>query len=358
MRILFVTNSLKRGGAERQLLNLIYCFNGDKDIEIALWVREQIIQFDPLPGELIIYSSKEIKSIQVIRSLRIAIKNFKPDVLHCMEGYVTTHAIIASLFTPALVINNSIRYGKKYSIFKMEKILGTFNIWFSKVTVANSRAGLRAYNLIESTRYRTIYNGIDYTKFEHVKERTLLPKSGTLHVGMLASFSAPKDYFTLVKVAIELINEGNNLECHLIGTGAEINVIKKLIPNELLHKFIFWGNQKNVEKILCSLDICVLLAKKGHSEGLSNAIMEYMASSKAIIATRTGGNTELISDGINGFLIPFGDYITLKKKLTYLIQNPQERTIMGFSGHDRIKSLSIEQMCDNWKKVYSELIAT
>jgi glycosyltransferase involved in cell wall biosynthesis len=354
MRILFVTNSLKRGGAERQLINLIYNLN--KDIEIALWVREKIIQFDPLPAELIVYSSEEKKSLSVIKSLRKAIKNFKPDILHCMEGYVTTHAIVASILTPAIVVNNSIRYGKRYSFFKMEKLLGRFNIWFSKLTVANSKAGLRAYNLKETYRFRVIYNGIDLAKFENLKEKTLLQKVGTTLIGMLASFSAPKDYVTFVKVAIDLIYDGNNIECHFIGYGKEINVVKKLIPDEIVHKFIFWGNQENVEKIICSFDICILLAKKGHSEGLSNAIMEYMASSKVVIATDTGGNSELISEGINGYLIPFEDSEHLKEKIQYLIRHRQERDKMGAAGKDIIKGFSIDKMCDNWKTVYSELI--
>ena len=78
--------------------------------------------------------------------------------------------------------------------------------------------------------------------------------------------------------------------------------LRNSVPGEFKDYFIFTGKLQQIESVISLFDIGVLLSTNG--EGLSNVIMEYMALEKAVIATKLDGNTEILADGITGFLIP------------------------------------------------------
>ena len=117
------------------------------------------------------------------------------------------------------------------------------------------------------------------------------------------------------------------------------------------------GKRTDVESIIKEIDIGVLLSKKGHAEGLSNSIMEYMAAGKPVIATNTGGNPELVIEGETGYLIPHEDVEELTKKIIFLLERPQEREKMGIKGRERIeKDFSMDRMVKQFIELYKEVI--
>ncbi|MBM3230712.1 glycosyltransferase [Candidatus Peregrinibacteria bacterium] len=96
----------------------------------------------------------------------------------------------------------------------------------------------------------------------------------------------------------------------------------------------FTGLRDDIPKILAECDIFVL---PSHSEGLSNALMEAMASGCACIATDVGGNRFLIQNGVSGFLYPAGDRAALAAHVRRLIEDPVKRKAMGEAARKRIE---------------------
>lgn len=84
-----------------------------------------------------------------------------------------------------------------------------------------------------------------------------------------------------------------------------------------------------MEVVYPLFDVFVLCS---HSEGFSNALLESMGMGIPVIATRVGGNIEMIEDGKTGFLVPPGDPITLSERMFLLLQDSILTQTMGKEG--------------------------
>jgi len=100
--------------------------------------------------------------------------------------------------------------------------------------------------------------------------------------------------------------------------------------------------------------VCLLASVQG--EGLSNAILEYMAHGKPVIATSGGGNKELIKDGLNGYLVPALSPNEMSERLIHLLRNPSMAKTMGKSGQDiLVGDFQSDRMVHAYCKLYRQL---
>jgi glycosyltransferase involved in cell wall biosynthesis len=98
----------------------------------------------------------------------------------------------------------------------------------------------------------------------------------------------------------------------------------------------FTGLREDIPTILSTTDIFVL---PSHSEGLSNALMEAMASGCACIASDVGGNSYLIQNSVSGLLFPAGDIEALRAHIRRLIDDPEKRQDLGTAARKRIEDM-------------------
>ena len=105
-------------------------------------------------------------------------------------------------------------------------------------------------------------------------------------------------------------------------------------------------------------DIGVLCCKTiGHAEGISNAILEYMALEKPVIATNSGGNDEIVVHNHTGFIISPFNVDNLVSKIEFLLSNPEVRSKMGREGKKKvIREFSIDRLVNSFSKLYVECI--
>ena len=123
----------------------------------------------------------------------------------------------------------------------------------------------------------------------------------------------------------------------------------------LEEKVVFWGRRDDVGRLLDEMAVGVICSD---SEGLSNAIMEYMAAGVSVVATDVGGNSELIVDGQSGFLVPPGDTEELARALSKLLDNHDLSKKMGLVAHDSVKNrFSVPKMFRDTVALYETLIS-
>jgi glycosyltransferase involved in cell wall biosynthesis len=102
------------------------------------------------------------------------------------------------------------------------------------------------------------------------------------------------------------------------------------------------------------MDLFIL---SSHSEGCSISLLEAMASGKPVIATRVGGNPELVLEGKTGFLVPPAEPEKLAEKIIFLLKNEDLRLKMGDEGRKRAKEkFSLEVMIKNYEELYSKVL--
>lgn len=272
---------------------------------------------------------------------------------------VAVYAIPTAKLLNIKFINGSITYA--LPVKKFSKIWLTSKITFplSDIIVANSKAGLRAHNLIQTHKHRVIYNGYDF-KRNNAKatdlQKELGVSSDSLLVGMIGSFSDAKDYISYITVADIINKKINKVQFLCIGDGINRKKIEALVYERQIENVYFLGIRSDIENICNNLDIGVLLNDtNGHAEGFSNVIMEMMASGLPVVATNAGGTPELIENGIDGFLVePFAIDQIVNQIIT-LINNEDARKRIGIKAAAKIKErFGIEKMINNYLRLYNE----
>ncbi|MDH5769297.1 MAG: glycosyltransferase, partial [Nitrospirota bacterium] len=93
------------------------------------------------------------------------------------------------------------------------------------------------------------------------------------------------------------------------------------------------------------------------SEGFSNVILEYMASSKSVVATNVGGNPEAVVDGETGLLVPPGDSLSLADAIWSILINKDMGIRLGIAGRERVEEkFSLEKMIINYEHLFEQVI--
>ncbi|HEX4807940.1 MAG TPA: glycosyltransferase, partial [Bryobacteraceae bacterium] len=142
----------------------------------------------------------------------------------------------------------------------------------------------------------------------------------------------------------------------LVGSGPLRNeIVERCRDSGLADRCVFLPAVSNVEEWLHAFDIFVLPSL---SEALSNVLMEAMACGCAVIASRVGGNPELVIDGKTGLLFERENVEQLAAHMQLLIENPELRYKLAAAASERIRGeFARERAIERMQSVYSELIA-
>lgn len=256
-------------------------------------------------------------------------------------------------FINGMVTNSP--YSKKIS--NKHWLRGQISFPFSDMIIANSQAGLKAYNAPGKKSY-VIYNGFDFKRLDNIQNKELIKKELNIRkefvVGMVATFSTSKDYRTYFDAACLLLEKRSDVIFIAIGTDTDSDNSKKLIDKQYIEHFRLLGRKNNVESYINAMDICILST---YSEGISNAILEYMALGKPVVATAGGGTSELVIDKNTGFLVGRNDPKSLSEKIELLLSDPKLGTRMGGAGKMRVKqSFQLKEMTSKYYDFYKILL--
>lgn len=287
---------------------------------------------------------------------------WKPDLIH---SWGTMSAILAIPSTIALnikLINGNITDApKNMGFFDKRLFRARLTYPFSKIVVGNSLAGLKEYKVPEKKSV-CIYNGFDSNRILDLKDKALIRKQFNVKtkkvIGMVGSFFDRKDYATYLNAALVVLKQSKDVTFLAVGDGPDLEKSKQMVPADFAAYFIFTGVQKDVESIINIFDIGVLATNSQmHGEGISNAILEYMAVEKPTVATFGGGTDEVVDQKKTGILVPPGSPEKMAGQLIYLLNNPEEAKKMGLEGGARLRSLfSLRKMIDAYYKLYRKLV--
>jgi len=291
-----------------------------------------------------------------IASLWKEVGRLKPDVVHSWGWMASFASEICCKRWRIPHVSGVIRRGmvppRKSLHLKVASSLGN-------LVIANSQAGLDAFG-IPSARGRVIYNGFDPERFEIADFDRMEPVPGTdgrFHVVMAATMDDRKDFSLFIRSAENLVaGKNSTAKFTALGGGVDFDTLVSSASDMIkAGHFFFPGRVPEVMEYYNTAHVGVLLSTYG--EGLSNSIMEYMASSLPVVCTDQGGNRELVVDGVTGFLIPPSDSEALVEKLVWLETNRGKALAMGRAGRKRIeREFSVAKMIDRSTEIYSEVI--
>ena len=362
MKILFFTESLRSGGKERRLVELIKGLKKYPDINCELVLTRKDIHYTDIFETEIKIHIIERKYLKKDPSLffkfyRIT-KKFKPDIINVWGSMVAIYAIPTKVLLRIPMINNQITVAP----LKVSGGLFSHHITFpfSDRLLANSYAGLKSYNA-PKVKSSVIYNGFDFNRIANLNDKNTIREMFNIKtkyvVGMVASFSDLKDYRTYVSAANMILEKRNDVIFLCVGAGDD-TPYKKMVLSKNKDKILFLGRQSNVENIMNVCDIGILTSNiEKHGEGISNALMEFSALGKPVIATDNGGTPEIIQNNKNGFLVEPFDFTKLADLIKFLLENEQIRIEMGINAKRVVnQKFSIEKMVKEYLMLYENLL--
>jgi glycosyltransferase involved in cell wall biosynthesis len=343
MKILMVIDSLDKGGKERRMLELIKgLIQSNEPFDIYLVSLTDRVEYKyvyDLPIRFEVLKRRFKKDFTIPIKLKKIIADFKPDIIHSWSTMASVYLSVSNLFSGIPLINAVLADAPVHlNIFNKHYFRVKLTSPFSDVFISNSKAGILSY---QTPKYKSvcIYNGIDFARFENLRSRNdvrseiLGDKTGEFFiVAMVASFDERKDFETLVNAAIKMCLSNPSYIFLLMGSGPLLENLRKKVPQKLLEnrQIIFTGKRDDIESVLQIIDAGVLMTNsENHGEGISNSIIEYMASGKPVLATRGGGTDEVVMDHFNGFLIEPKNEEQLMEKIEVLFNDRKLLQVLG-----------------------------
>ena len=198
-----------------------------------------------------------------------------------------------------------------------------------------------------------LHNGMDSILFTHVKRNTFKKKLGikgkmVLFFGRLHPTKAPDKF---VELAHAILKERKDIDFVIVGPDeGEMQRVKELIGREKqIHVYgAIYGKEK-IAEMYQAAEIYVL---PSYREGLPLTLFEAMASGLPIVATPCNGVPYEMEEGKNGFLVPYGDVVLLKKRVLQLVDDPALTKKMGNINKKKVQTYTWDSIAEKTFTIY------
>ena len=371
LRILHILNRLERGGTELIVLKLILGLSeGPFEHRLAsLRGMDPGLANEPLPGGELLSPGKEKSGFQfLLFRLARLMRAYRPHIVHS-RNWGAIEAIPAARLAQVPVAIHS-EHGYELDMLvglpKRRRVLWRAAHAMADAVFAVSRE-LRDYHACQAwlspERIRVIYNGVDTQRFSprpdaraSLRRRFRLPENRFI-VGTVGRMVPIKDHPTLLRATEILARHRTDVHALLVGSGPELERNQQLVRGspDLAGRVTFIGASEEVPELLNTMDAFALPSV---FEGLSNTLLEAMATGLPVIATGVGGNTEVIEENRSGWLFRPRDAETLASRLGLLASQEDLRRQYGAASRVRaVERFSLRRMLEDYSHLYLELAA-
>ncbi len=212
--------------------------------------------------------------------------------------------------------------------------------------VSKDSAALAVEQGVSPRKVCIVWNGIDTTRFRFAP----CASGPAVSVGRL---NPEKDHETLLRAAALVVRADATFRLEIAGDGPCLPRLRDVTAELRLEKQVkFLGQVRDVPALLERSGLFVLPSV---SEGVSLTLLEAMASGVAIVATRVGGNPEVVADGATGVLVPARDPAALAAAILRLRGDEGERRRLIVAGRERVERLfDVRRMVADYEALYEE----
>ena len=324
-RVCFVIDNLSVAGTESQLLMLINGLNRAK-------VQPYLCLLDGSAGQSRTLEPKDCPVLRLgVRKLRHPATlrrawQFVRFLRRERIDVVQTHFSDSTLFAAPLaklagvphVIGTRRNIG--YWLTPRSRRRARVANRFLDSIIANSEACRQAMidqEGINPKSVSVVHNGIDLDKFAQIHPASA--NGRPRRIGMVANLRPVKGPDVFIRAAALVHAKHQNTIFSMAGEGDRESAAALARECGIGDRLELLGTVSDIPAFLAQLDVAVLTS---HSEGLSNALLEYMAAGRPIVATAVGGNVELVEDGTSGLLVPPDDPEAVARAIERLLSDP------------------------------------
>jgi sugar transferase (PEP-CTERM/EpsH1 system associated) len=368
LRIMHVVDRLDLGGTEKAVMKLVRGLEpGLFEHYICALRGTGAPDCEWASGVTVLHPGRDSVAFQfnVPRLVRI-MKEVRPAVVHSRNWGGIEAVVAAWLARVPVAIHSEHGYELEMAsgLLFHRRMLRHF-AYRTASAVAVVTDDLRHYHAAQAwwspDAINVLHNGVDGQEFRPrpevrnaVRQRLGVP-ADALVIGSVGRMVPLKDFTTMLRAAEVLASETPKLHVLLAGSGPELSRLQDYVANsrQLTGRVVFSGTIDRVADVLNAMDIFALPSLM---EGMSNTLLEAMAVGLPVVATRVGGNPEVVTEGECGYLFTPQDLPELASQLRTLMQDSQRRAEFGQAARARVLGhFSLEQMLQRYRDLYINL---
>lgn len=210
------------------------------------------------------------------------------------------------------------------------------------VCVSAAQAAKVARTAIARDCLHVIHNSVDPTRFRHrdAAGRAILEglfaSPPNVIIAAVGRLSPEKGFDQLIHAARLIVRARDRIGIVLIGEGPDRRMLEALVrASGLESSVVFAGFRTDVDRLIPCADV---LVQASHTEGLPNVVLEACAAGLPVVATDVGGTSEIIEDGVNGFLVPAAVPSALAQRVIDIVRSPDLGREMGQRGRHLVRA--------------------
>ena len=378
MKILHIIPNLKKGGAERIVIDIVRHLNMDPSLDVKLVLFENQIEYDVKDLEPIIEIipshvrlSLLHKNEYTVNGLQSYLDAFQPAIIHthlyeaeviarsCFypsaKWFTHSHDRMQSFNNLALRSLNSKRaltnyFEKKYLLKRYIANGGNHFMAISE----NIELFLKSVLPKNDFPIHLLPNAIDVKRFKKPTKFVTSKDHQVFQLISIGRMDSNKNHQFLVDVVHDLITKQVPVHLTLVGDGAERDAIQEKINQLHLQQHItLVGLQEQVEEYLWNADLYVHSAL---TEGFGLTLLEAMAAGLPVVTLDGGGNKKLIRHGENGFIIGEQDVTLFSNYITTFVQDKTSLELFSQYAIDFANHFDITTYCENLTIIYKKAL--
>jgi glycosyltransferase involved in cell wall biosynthesis len=378
-RILMVITRLTVGGDTNVVLDLAEHFGGHPDFEVHLAAG-------PVPdSELDLTARAHARGVRTsivphlvnrmsplnllaLLELRALIRRGGYDIVHTHSSVAGVLGRVAAVTTGVPVIVHHVhgwglRPDMRPVMRRVYVMLERICAWWTSSLVAVSQPTIDkgvAHGICRPEKFTLLYNGIDVGRFRRPIDAARVRQelglaADTKVVGMIGRLDEQKNPLDFIRAAAVVLEHDPRVQFVLAGDGALRSDCERLVRElNLVGKVILLGFRDDVDQILPVLDIVALSSLW---EGLPVVFQEAMSAGKAIVANDVDGASDVVIDGVTGYLVRPGRPDDMAARLLELLVNHSRRLQMGAAARERSAAFSEDRMRAGLEALYVKLLA-
>ncbi len=347
-------------GAERATLSLVreLVTKGNLSVKVLL-MQETRIANTPVLSQAFQEAGAAVTSLPVDRAfslglvqrIRDELINASADVLHTVGYKADLHGGLASWRAGVPAVSTV--HGWLFRPDLKERLYETLNVLTLKrmkgvIVLSRFYEETLRQRGIAAQRLRRIPSGLAMQDSSSRRVR-----QGPLTVGMLGRLSYEKNQDMLVRAFDDLRRRNVAVRAILAGTGPDETMIRESVETRGLTDQIDLAGYMDANEFFRQIDVLVMCSR---IENLPYSVLEAMAAGVPVIATRVGGLSDLVEDGVNGYLIAPDDAIMLADRLDTLAQRSDLGEAMGAAGQEKLRNeFSVDVCTQAHLELYQEL---
>lgn len=371
LRILSVIKVLGFGGAERLLVETVATIDRDAfECEVA-YVLDAHDGLAPTirDGGTPVHSLGAIRSADLrwVLHLRTLIREGSFDVVHFHLPYTAGFGRIAVATLPrsrrpAVIYTEHSLWSKAAIITKAINRMG---VGRDQALIVVSQAAHDALPPALQDSAQVIVHGVDTTQADALIARRdeirqdvrseLDVRDGHVLILTVANLRSEKGYDVLLDAARLLIDRGVPMRIAAVGTGPlEDEVRTQHQALDLGDHVQLLGQRGDVPRLLAGSDVFVLAS---HQEGLPVSLMEATSMGMPIVATAVGGVPQVITDDVDGLIVPPGDPVRLADALERVVADPALRLRLGQGAKAKSAMFDVAASSRQIEEIYRQAVA-